>query len=118
MKTGIYGVIFAIIFFNILTTILNLRYIMRALSYRQEIRKTFVIPAVCSVIMGAACFGMYHGCFRLVHRNIVSVAAAILAALIVYFVLLLKLKGIDELELLDAPMGARFVRIAKKIRLL
>ncbi|MBQ1399644.1 MAG: polysaccharide biosynthesis protein [Lachnospiraceae bacterium] len=118
MKTGIYGVIFAIIFFNILTTILNLRYIMRALSYRQEIRKTFVIPAVCSVIMGAACFGVYHGCFRLVHRNIVSVAAAILAALIVYFVLLLKLKGIDELELLDAPMGARFVRIAKKIRLL
>ncbi len=117
-KTGIYGVIFAIIFFNILTTALNLGYIMKALSYRQEVRKTFLVPAVCSLIMGAVCYGVYYGTYRLLHRNIISVLLAVLAAVILYAILLLKLHGIDEVELLDAPMGARIVRVAKKFRLL
>ena len=44
---GLYSVVFANIIFSFLMCLLNAAAIRRYLRYRQEIRKTFLIPAVC-----------------------------------------------------------------------
>lgn len=53
--------------------------------------------------MGAAAFGVYHGLYVLCKSNAISVLAACIAAVIVYGVALLVLKGLTEEELLGFP---------------
>lgn len=60
-KMGIYSMVFANIAFAVFMCILNAIAIRRYLNYRQEIVKTFLLPAVASAFMGAAAFGVYKG---------------------------------------------------------
>ena len=50
--------------------------------------------------------------------NALSAIFAIVVAVVVYGVLLLLMKCVDEVELYDFPMGGRLVKVAKKLRLL
>ena len=63
--------------------------------------------------MGAAAFGVYHGLYVLCKSNAISVLIACMAAVIVYGVALLVLKGLTEEELLGFPKGHTLVRIVK-----
>lgn len=116
-RLGIYSVVYANILFAALVCVLNGISIARAVRYRQEILKTFLIPALCSAVMGAAAWGVYWLCSKGV-GNLVSTAAAIGAAVCVYFVLLIKLKGVDEKELKGMPGGTRLLGVARKLHLM
>lgn len=105
--------------------ILNGRALKRYSGYRQEIKKTYVIPAVSSLIMGISVLLSYKGIFSLFQlfagkrlSNAIAVIISILIGVLVYAVALLLLKGIGEEELKRFPKGYVFVRIAKKFRLL
>ena len=50
--------------------------------------------------------------------NLLGVLAAIAVACVVYGVLLLKLRCVDEKELLGLPGGGKMVNIARKFHLL
>ena len=54
----------------------------------------------------------------LTESNLISVIPAILVAVIVYFVLLILFKGVNEEELRGMPKGYLLVRAAKKMRLM
>lgn len=116
-RVGIYSVVYANILFAALVCVLNGISIARAVRYRQEVIKTFLIPGVCSGVMGAAAWGMYRLCSKAAGNGI-STAAAILAAVAVYFVLLIKLKGVDEKELKGMPGGTRLFRLARRFHLM
>ena len=117
-RLNIYAVVIANMFFALLMCILNARAIRKYIGYRQEYVKTFLIPLIASVIMGAATFFVYKGSYALLKSNSLSTVFAILVALVVYAVVLLLLKGIGEEEILKFPKGALLVRIAKKVHLL
>ena len=55
------------------------------IGYRQEIIKTYIIPLVCSVIMGAVALGTYKLIFMFTQKNTVSVIPALIIAVVVYF---------------------------------
>lgn len=116
-KLNIYGVLYSNIFFGLIMCILNAISIKKYLRYRQELVRTFIIPLVSSGIMGLAAYGIYT-LFHLAAGNAVSCLAAILAAVIVYGVVLIKLRGITERELYAIPKGAVLVGVLKKCRLL
>ena len=118
MDTGIYGVMFATIFFNIVITVLNMIDIHRLLGYRQELVRTVLLPLICSAVMGAACWLVREGVYLLLHSNMLSVLAALVAAVIVYAVLLLLSRAVTEDELKTFPMGTRITGIAKRLRLM
>ena len=61
LKLGIYSVVLANIVFALVMCLLNARSIARTARYRQEIKKTFVLPSVCSLLMGVAAYGVYRG---------------------------------------------------------
>lgn len=52
------------------------------------------------MIMGAAAFGVYHGLYLLIHINVICLAAAILVAVPIYFVLTIKLGAVGRKDLL------------------
>ncbi|MCI8514800.1 MAG: polysaccharide biosynthesis protein [Lachnospiraceae bacterium] len=118
LDMGIYGVVFANMLFGLGMCLLNGRSIAKYLQYRQEIKKTFLLPTLASLVMGGACYGTYTLVYRLLSHNLTAVLLAILAAVAVYGVLLLLLKCIDEIEMYQFPFGRKLVRVAKILHLL
>ena len=115
---NIHAVVWANIFFAFLMCVLNSRSIAKYMRYRQEVVRTFLIPAAASAIMGIAAFAVHKGLMAVLKSNAVATLAACVAAVIVYAVALLLLKGLSEEELLGFPKGRTLVSIAKKLHLM
>ena len=126
LKLGIYSVVLANIVFALVMCLLSARSIARTARYRQEIKKTFVLPSVCSLLMGVAAYGVYWGLAALFPAGMLRgrlgmallVVPSVAAAMAVYGVLLVKLGAVNEEELKEMPMGTRLTRVFKKLRLL
>ena len=116
LHMGIYGVLYANILFALFICILNARSIARFKRYRQEVKKTFLIPMVASAVMGAAAFGVYRAAYN-IFGNLISTGISVLVAVAVYFVLLILLKGVDAQELRSMPGGTRLSGLARKLHL-
>lgn len=114
----IYGVMAAYVAFALIICILNAIEIKRVLNYRQEIVKTFLLPAACSLIMGIAVFGIYFGLQKVMKQLFIPVVLSILLGALVYGVLMLLLKGINENDLYSLPKGENLVRLFRKFHLL
>ncbi len=117
-KMGIYSVVYSNILFAFIMCILNGAAIRKFLNYRQEMKKTFILPTLASGVMGAVTYGTYFLTHLALKRNVFSVLSAIAVAVVVYGILLLKLRCVDESELLSVPGGNKLVRIARKFHLL
>lgn len=126
LKTDVYGVAIADILFSVTVCILNSVAINKHTGYRQEITKTFVLPLISAVIMGAGSFLVYTGMNRLIAlvstSRLLTVAVpvllAVIVAVLIYGVLLMLFKVLNEDEIKMFPAGGRLVRVLKKIRLL
>lgn len=118
MKMGIYSVVYANILFAVFMCLLNALSIQRYLNYRQEILRTFILPAVASAFMGAAAFFMYKGVHFVLHSNLIGIVFAVFIAVAVYGILLIKLHCVDEGELYSMPGGTKVIRLARKMRLM
>ena len=113
----LYGVVISCMAFGLLMCILNWLSIAKHLRYHQEMRRTFVVPIIASIVMGAVVWLLYFILSRS-STQIVSVAIASVAGIIVYFVVLLLLRGVRESELRSLPGGGAVVAIAKLFRLM
>lgn len=101
-----------------LICVLNQAAVRRAVGYRQEITKTFVIPFLASAFMGAIAWAVYEGLLLLTASPTISVIPAIIVGAMVYFVLLILFRGVSETELKGFPKGHLLVKAAKKCRLM
>lgn len=117
-RLNIYAVVIANAFFAFLVCVLNSMELQRAVGYKQEIQKTFIIPAICSGIMGVITLIVYKILFAITNTNAISLVIAIIVAVIVYAVTLLLFKGLTEEEIRKFPKGHLLVKIAKKCHLL
>lgn len=115
---NIYAVVWANTFFSFLMCILNGAAIKKYIRYRQEIVKTFLIPAIASGIMGVAVYGAYKLFMKIIKMNAIATGGAILVGVAVYGVVLLLMRGLTEQELRAFPGGNYLVLIAKKLHLL
>lgn len=124
-RLNIYGVVYANTIFAAVICILNARAIRRYLRYRQEIKKTFIIPLIASAFMAVAAF-VVHWVFNTVLNylfidfasNAIATILGILAGVAVYGFFLLKLRGVRESEILNMPKGEMITAILKKIHFL
>lgn len=117
-KMNIYAVVISNMFFAIMMCILNNIALVRYSGYRQEIIRTFIIPGICSAIMGLATFLVYKGMYVLCSNNAASMVVSMIVAVIVYGILMLVFKGLTENEILKFPKGAVLVKIFRKMKLL
>lgn len=117
-RMNIYAVIFANMFFGVLMCFLNQIALAKYSGYRHEWKKSFILPAICSLIMGAVTLGFYYLVYLVIKSNTVACLFAIVIAVFVYFVLLILSKAVDEDDLLSFPKGTLLVKAAKKLRLI
>ncbi len=115
---NVYGLAIASTVYSGAMCILNQISVRKALGYRQEIIRTFITPALAATCMGVAAWLVYTGLHILTKSNVISLIPAILVAVVVYFVLLILFRGVDEAELRAMPKGYMLVKMAKKCRLM
>jgi stage V sporulation protein B len=118
LDLNIFAVVIANAAFGLLMCMLNARSIRKYSGYKQEIRKTFLVPAISSAGMGIVVFLLYRLLYNVTRVNALATLLSIFVGAMVYAVLLLRLKGMDEHELSQFPKGKTLVRISKKLHML
>ena len=122
----LYALCIATVVYALLMCLLNALSIRKHLNYEQEMFKTFVLPAIAAfwmgVVAGAVYFGLDKGIVLLAEmsqfwRNIICLIPSLLIAVIVYFMLVIKLGAVSKNELKTMPKGHVLVRIAEKLHL-
>lgn len=103
-KWNIYGVVYTNIIFGLIICLLNARSIRKKLHYRQEIKKTFLVPVIAAGVMGIAAY-LVHRVFNLFAGNTISTILAVCVGAVVYGICLVKLGGILEREIRRLPKG-------------
>ena len=125
----LYAMVLATMAYSFMMCLFNSMAVKKYLGYKQEVRKTFVIPAVSALIMGVSCYVFYQGIYLILQMIfgafipgrvlvLVGLMGAILFAVVVYFVLELKLKGVTEEDLVEFPKGTALLRYAKRFHLI
>lgn len=114
---NIYAVVLSKIVFAGALCILNAHALRERISYVQEQRQTFVIPAAASAVMGIAAL-VVHLLIELFVGEYVATVIAILVAIVVYGAALVLFGGVSEEELLDMPKGATLVTLCRKLHLI
>ena len=115
---GIYSMVFANILFALFMVLMNARSIRKLLGYRQEMKKTVIIPVIASAVMGIFAFGSYQLAHLAVKSNAISTLFAMMIAVVVYGVLLIKLGALSAAELKTMPGGTKLLRVFRKLHLM
>lgn len=117
-ELNLYALVIASIVYSGVIVYLNAGCMRKLLGYKQEIKNTFVMPILASMVMGVVAWLVYFGAYRVIKSNAVSLVLSIGIAACIYFVVLVKSGGVGEKELRSMPKGTTLVRIAKKTGLL
>lgn len=108
-----YALVIGNVSFALVVCVLNWISIEKYLNYKQEILKTFVIPTVSAGLMGIATYLIHFGLHRWTGSNTFSTMVSLVAAVVIYFALLIFLKGISEEELENLPKGELIIRFLR-----
>ncbi|MBO4391619.1 MAG: oligosaccharide flippase family protein [Lachnospiraceae bacterium] len=114
----IYAVILSYIAFGMVMSFLNLVSIENELDMDLDLKKTFVMPAVASLIMGLAVLGVSYIVREIVGSDKMSLIFGMLTGVVAYAVLLFGLGMISSEDLEDMPKGRSLARMAEKLHLL
>lgn len=117
-ELGIVGVVIADMVFALSMCILNAASLYSLLHYRQEIRRSFFLPAFCAALMGLVTAGAKMFLKRFTGRVVLYTLVPIFLAVAVYGALLLLTGAIRENELLRFPKGESLCRLARKLHLI
>ncbi len=113
----LYGVVISCMMFALIMCILNWISIKKYLRYRQEIKRTFIIPLIASSVMA---FFVWLSNFLLskVLSGTISVLISIAIGACIYFMILVRLRGVKESEIRGLPGGNILAGLARIIHLL
>lgn len=115
---SIFALVIGNVTFALTISILNWLSVAKHLNYQQEVLKTFLLPFVSAAIMGVVTYFTYKGIHFITNRNSVSCIVSIVVAILVYGVLLIFLKAVDEEEISRMPKGHLLVKMFRKVHLL
>ncbi len=119
LHLGVYGMVIGNVTFPLVVCILNWIAVGKHLSYKQEIKTTFILPLICALIMGAAAYVVYHGIHHfIIYSNIISIVPAILIAVLVYAIALPIFKAVTAEDLMDMPLGTKLLKFYRKLHLM
>ena len=111
---GVYALIIGNVSFPLIVCAMNMRSISVILKQRWDWKRTFLLPALAAAVMGVAAWCLYHLLHRVLGGNVVlPLGISIIAAILIYGWLILRLRCFTKEELLQFPMGGRIVRLAR-----
>lgn len=113
-----YALVIGNVTFPMAVCILNWASIARYMNYKQEVIKTFLIPTISAGLMGIVTYFAYKSFLLWTGNVLVSTVISILIAVMIYFALLIFMKGVNEEELSFIPKSGSLIRFLKKLHLL
>ncbi len=117
-KMNVYALVGSNIVFALIMCFLNQRKIRKVCGFRLDIVRMFGKPLLAAVIMGVITYLVHLGLDMLIGGRVIPTVAAILAAIIVYVFLILKMGTLSDDDILALPMGARILRFCRKLNLI
>ncbi len=117
MNLNIYAVLYSNAIFALVVCIMNALAIRRYIYYQQEIRKTFIIPFISSIVMAFACYAIWY-VLNIVFGNSIATILSILCGIVIYLISMVAFHGLTASEMRKLPKGEHLVRIFKKLGLL
>ena len=100
---NIYALIYGNLVFSFAMCALNLFALYRYVNYRQEVFRSFVLPTLAAVIMGAIAYFIYRVVYYVIHINLIGIIFAVIFGVAAYGVILILLGGMNEEELRSMP---------------
>lgn len=117
-KWNIYALVVSNIVFALCMCLLNARAIHRTCGYEQEIDQTFIKPLIAAVLMGIVTYIVHLILDIFIGGRFIPTVIAVLTAMAVYAVGVLKLGVLSRADIKDLPQGRRIYRICRKLHLL
>jgi len=117
-ESGTYVMVICNMLYGFLVCAMNWHTIGKTLKYKQEIKRTFILPAICAAVMGLLASLMYELLLGYTYSRLVALLPTIFAAIMIYAVLIILTKTVTEEELKVMPKGRTIVKLLKKLRLL
>ena len=117
-RANIYSVVLANVAFSYLMCMFNNNSLRRYSKYRQHYRRAFILPLICSLVMGVLVLVSYKLLMLACGRNSISTLLAVLIGIVSYIYITCLFHGVTEREILSFPGGAKAARFLKKIHAL
>lgn len=101
--SGVYALVFGNCLYPLLVCYLNQKALKQKTGYKQEIKRTYLIPIIASVIMGIIVAIVYYGLFTLTRKVLIPLILAVIVGIIVYFVIIIYMYWDHPEELYSIP---------------
>jgi stage V sporulation protein B len=117
-KINVIGAVISTTACYIVASFIDLYEVKKATKIKLDIKNILIKPAICSVVMGFACYKIYFLLYKLLNINTVCVLAAILFGILVYCFTLMLLKGFKMEDIKLMPLGEKIISFMKKYNLI
>lgn len=113
---GIWARLIGDVTFPLMIASLNLVQLKSKFGFKPDAKLLFIYPLIASLVMGGISALVYIGLKALALPLVICFGIAIIVALIVYAILILKLRVFSDDEYLELPAGGKILRLAQKLR--
>lgn len=111
---GLYSLMIANCFYGLQVCYLNQKMLRKMTKYRQEIKKTYLIPIIASLLMGIVVAIVYYGIFALTRKVFIPLVLSVVVGVIIYFVIIFYFYSDHPEELSSIPYASRIIYKFKK----
>ena len=111
---GLYSLVVGNCTYALQVCLLNQLALRKKLKYKQEIRRTYILPLIASVIMGAIVYGIYASLHALTHSVVIPLALSVIAGVVIYFAIILFIYSDHADELNSIPYMGRIINKLKR----
>ena len=116
---GVYSLLITMIVQSFTLCFINFLSVRKTIGYNQEVKKTFILPLISALIMGAFAYGAYKVFYMFIKDSFfISLIVGGVVGIFVYFIAVLLTGAVTEAELYALPKGELIAKIAKKIKLI
>ena len=117
-KMNVYALAAGNIVFAACMCWLNQRKVHKVCGFRMNIMDTFIKPLIASAVMGIVTYAAHLALDLLIGGRWIPTIIAIFIAMIVYVVVVLKIGTLSDEDIEALPMGARLLRLCRKLHLM
>ncbi|MCF8018733.1 MAG: polysaccharide biosynthesis protein [Vallitaleaceae bacterium] len=115
---GLIGAVLSNIIFSGLVATMNYLSIEKKIHLNMDYRVSVMYPLIAGLMMGIVAMVVHMMVMAMSNSNVIGTLTAIMIGGLFYVILLIKIGGITEAELLIFPKGNRLVALAKRLRLM
>ncbi|MCD7904743.1 MAG: polysaccharide biosynthesis protein [Clostridiales bacterium] len=117
-EINVKGAVISTIGCYVAASLLNMYALKKAADIKYDFVSIIIKPLIASLVMGVGCLSLYKLMYKALPSNSICTILAILAAIVIFVVVLALLKGFKREDLILLPMGGKMISILEKFRLI